>query len=89
MYIELCFIEENALIISLPWDHAYLLVLSFMNLNIFNIRSTIPCSTMGTMKSVTPEDHKILKENFWDKNKRLARPMSPHLGIYKVTDKLQ
>ena len=47
-------------------------------------RSVIPASTMGTMKSITPEDHKILKENFWDKNKRLTRPMSPHLGIYKV-----
>jgi len=45
--------------------------------------SVIPASTMGTMKSITPEDHKILKENFWDKNKRLTRPMSPHLGIYK------
>ena len=39
---------------------------------------------MGTMKSLTPEEHKILKEDFWDKNKRLTRPMSPHLGIYKV-----
>ena len=39
---------------------------------------------MGTMKSLTPDEHKILKENFWDKNKRLTRPMSPHLGIYKV-----
>ena len=39
---------------------------------------------MGTMKALTPEEHKILKEDFWDKNKRLTRPMSPHLGIYKV-----
>ena len=39
---------------------------------------------MGTIKSLTPEEHKILKEDFWDKNKRLARPLSPHLGIYKV-----
>merc|ERR1739848_187434 len=45
--------------------------------------SVIPCSTMGTIKSLTPEDHKILKEDFWDKNKRLTRPLSPHLGIYK------
>ena len=45
--------------------------------------STISSSAMGTMKSLTPDDHKIMKEDFWDKNKRLTRPMSPHLGIYK------
>jgi len=45
--------------------------------------SCVPLASMGTMKSLTPEEHKILKEDFWDKNKRLTRPMSPHLGIYK------
>ena len=35
------------------------------------------------MKSVEPEEHKILKEEFWKKNKRLGRPISPHLTIYK------
>lgn len=35
------------------------------------------------MKSVTPQEHKMLNEQFWDKNKRLARPTSPHLTIYK------
>ena len=55
-----------------------------INFIIISNRAVIPSSTMGTMKSITPEDHKILRENFWDKNKRLTRPMSPHLGIYKV-----
>merc|ERR1712224_116777 len=45
--------------------------------------STTSCAAMGTMKSLTPEEHKILREDFWDKNKRLTRPLSPHLGIYK------
>ena len=37
----------------------------------------------STIKAVTPEDHKVLKEEFWQKNKRLQRPISPHLTIYK------
>lgn len=32
---------------------------------------------------MTPGEHQILKEPFWDKNKRLQRPLSPHLTIYK------
>ena len=37
------------------------------------------------MKATTPAqtDAGFLNEGFWDKNKRLARPMSPHLTIYK------
>ena len=35
------------------------------------------------MKSVSPQEHQMLKEQFWDKNKRLNRPISPHLTIYK------
>jgi len=36
------------------------------------------------MKTMTPEEHKISRENFWSKNDRLQRPMSPHLTIYKM-----
>ena len=41
-------------------------------------------SCMATMKAVTPTEHKILKEDFWNKNERLGRPQSPHLTIYKL-----
>ena len=37
-----------------------------------------------SMKTVTPQEHKISREQFWDKNKRLNRPISPHLTIYKM-----
>merc|ERR1719351_197095 len=42
-------------------------------------------SSVGVMKPVaaTESDAGYLKEGFWDKNKRLERPMSPHLTIYK------
>merc|ERR1712179_606662 len=42
-------------------------------------------ASVGVMKPVaaTESDAGYLKEGFWDKNKRLARPMSPHLTIYK------
>merc|ERR1711893_277306 len=40
-------------------------------------------AALPNMKSVSPQEHQMLKEQFWDKNKRLARPMSPHLTIYK------
>jgi len=36
------------------------------------------------MKTMSPEEHKISRENFWSKNDRLKRPMSPHLTIYKM-----
>merc|ERR1712012_798375 len=42
-----------------------------------------PSSTMS-MKTVSPQEHKISREQFWDKNKRLNRPISPHLTIYKM-----
>jgi len=35
------------------------------------------------MKPMTPEDHKISRTEFWEKNKNLGRPISPHLTIYK------
>eukprot|EP00088_Acartia_fossae_P027653 TRINITY_DN283_c0_g1_i1.p1 TRINITY_DN283_c0_g1~~TRINITY_DN283_c0_g1_i1.p1 ORF type:complete len:173 (-),score=49.82 TRINITY_DN283_c0_g1_i1:177-695(-) len=38
---------------------------------------------MAVMKPMTPEEHTISKANFWDKNKNLKRPISPHLTIYK------
>merc|ERR1712126_629700 len=41
------------------------------------------CCAMA-MKAMSPEDHKISRENFWSKNDRLKRPMSPHLTIYKM-----
>merc|ERR1712001_195929 len=42
-------------------------------------------ASQGVMKATTPAqtDAGFLNEGFWDKNKRLARPMSPHLTIYK------
>merc|ERR1719384_610895 len=40
-------------------------------------------SSLPSLKSVTPQDHQMLKEEFWEKNKRLNRPISPHLTIYK------
>merc|ERR1712170_147474 len=40
-------------------------------------------AALPNMKSVSPQEHQMLKEQFWDKNKRLNRPMSPHLTIYK------
>ena len=42
-----------------------------------------PCSGMA-LKTMKPEEHKISRENFWAKNDRLSRPLSPHLTIYKM-----
>merc|ERR1712113_1120107 len=41
-------------------------------------------SSVGVMKPVaaTESDAGYLKEGFWDKNKRLERPMSPRLTIW-------
>eukprot|EP00088_Acartia_fossae_P005665 TRINITY_DN12557_c0_g1_i1.p1 TRINITY_DN12557_c0_g1~~TRINITY_DN12557_c0_g1_i1.p1 ORF type:complete len:173 (-),score=48.55 TRINITY_DN12557_c0_g1_i1:323-841(-) len=39
--------------------------------------------SMALMKPMTPEEHSISRANFWDKNKELKRPISPHLTIYK------
>lgn len=38
---------------------------------------------MASLKSCSPQEHQILREQFEDKNKRLQRPTSPHLTIYK------
>merc|ERR1712165_503869 len=40
-------------------------------------------STMSSIKSISPQEHQISREEFWEKNKRLSRPLSPHLTIYK------
>ena len=42
-----------------------------------------PVQAMATMKPLAREDHKASQIEFWAKNKALARPMSPHLTIYK------
>ena len=38
---------------------------------------------MSSIKSISPQEHQISREEFWEKNKRLSRPLSPHLTIYK------
>ena len=42
-----------------------------------------PVSCMATMKHMTPAEHKIAREDYWAKQDRLKRPLSPHLTIYK------
>ena len=54
--------------------------MKFVSIFLIRIHST---ASLPSMKSVTPQEHKMLNEQFWDKNKRLARPTSPHLTIYK------
>jgi len=46
--------------------------------------SRCPGQAGMAMKAMTPEEHKISREDFWKKNDRLQRPMSPHLTIYKM-----
>lgn len=38
---------------------------------------------MATMKVISPDQHKNKGEDFYVKNERLERPISPHLTIYK------
>ena len=52
-------------------------------LNIFRIHSTSSVGALSKNEPLAQSDAGYLKEGFWDKNKRLARPMSPHLTIYK------
>merc|ERR1712087_421808 len=47
------------------------------------MKLVLPSSTMSSIKSISPQEHQISREEFWEKNKRLARPLSPHLTIYK------
>lgn len=47
-------------------------------------RLGVQSSAGMAMKTMSPEEHKISRENFWSKNDRLKRPMSPHLTIYKM-----
>ena len=43
----------------------------------------LPSSTMSSIKAISPQEHEISREEYWEKNKRLNRPLSPHLTIYK------
>jgi len=47
------------------------------------IHSTSSVGALSKNEPLAQSDAGYLKEGFWDKNKRLARPMSPHLTIYK------
>merc|ERR1711988_2055972 len=47
------------------------------------MKLVLPSSTMSSIKSISPQEHQISREEFWEKNKRLSRPLSPHLTIYK------
>jgi len=42
----------------------------------------VPASSMATMKPIAASEA-LQGQEFWAKNKRLSRPMSPHLTIYK------
>ena len=44
--------------------------------------SLVPAQAMATMKPIAASEA-LQNQEFWSKNKRLARPMSPHLTIYK------
>merc|ERR1711920_836095 len=47
------------------------------------IHSTSSVGALSKNEPLAQSDAGYLKEGFWDKNKRLARPLSPHLTIYK------
>lgn len=52
-------------------------------MNLFFRQPAVTASTFG-MKSIEANRTKPLtNENFEDKNKRLQRPISPHLTVYK------
>ena len=42
----------------------------------------VSASSMATMKPIAASEA-LQGQEFWAKNKRLSRPMSPHLTIYK------
>merc|ERR1719325_491191 len=44
--------------------------------------SLVPAQAMATMKPIAASEA-LQGQEFWSKNKKLARPMSPHLTIYK------
>merc|ERR1711868_76029 len=46
------------------------------------LKSLVPAQAMATMKPIAASEA-LQNQEFWSKNKRLARPMSPHLTIYK------
>merc|ERR1712150_440769 len=47
------------------------------------MKLVLPSSTMSSIKAISPQEHEISREEYWEKNKRLNRPLSPHLTIYK------
>lgn len=44
--------------------------------------SIVPAQAMATMKPIAAAEA-LQGQEFWAKNKKLARPLSPHLTIYK------
>ncbi len=42
-----------------------------------------PMSPMATVRSAGASDPSLRKEDFFVKNERLGRPLSPHLTIYR------
>ena len=44
--------------------------------------SLVPAQAMATMKPIAAGEA-LQGQEFWAKNKKLARPLSPHLTIYK------
>jgi len=56
--------------------------LSF-NLNLLPWRQAMPSSTFAMKTANTNRTKPMMGENFENKNKRLNRPLSPHLSIYK------
>lgn len=49
------------------------------------LRSTLSMqSRLANSFNMVPDQSQTLKKEFWDKNKELQRPISPHLGIYKI-----
>merc|ERR1712066_371248 len=52
----------------------------------FGLHSYLPSSSMATfkMKPVSAAETAAGGEDFFERNKRLARPTSPHLTIYKM-----
>lgn len=47
------------------------------------LRFSMPVSTSAALKCAPVNRKMKVNEQFWDKNKRMERPMSPHVTIYK------
>ena len=69
---------------SIQWrQRCFSTLLSKKNKSYQHFLRVLPSSTMSSIKSISPQEHQISREEFWEKNKRLSRPLSPHLTIYK------